>query len=91
MGLFNRKKIPVSDFSPMNMKETMKALGLVPGDGARSMFGWTEEDDKDGIKVSIEKKKRLLSERISSGCSLREEMQIEIEIDGQNNHLNELG
>ncbi len=93
MGLFNKKTkmadgriIPrIDDFSPSSMKDTMKALGVEPADSARELFGWTDEDDRDGKNAIILRKKIHLKARLESGCSLREEMELEIEIDGLSN------
>lgn len=93
MGFFDKKAKPpksrtfsrFDDVSPSSMKETMKALGVEPAESARELFGWTEEDDRDGKMELIERKKHRLKERVANGCSLREEMELEIEIDGLSN------
>ena len=96
MGIFNKgnkglrlpngQRIPRSDdYSPSSMKDTMKALGVVPAESARALFGWTEEDDEDGKNAMILRKKNHLKESLDNGCSLREEMELEIEIDGLSN------
>lgn len=90
MGIFNRRlKLPngqfvpsASDFSPAAMKETLKEFGLEPAESARALFGWTEEDDRDGQRILQERARAELAQRIADGCSLREEMQLEIKIDG---------
>ena len=89
MGFFDKKSKPprgrtfsrFDDVSPSSLKETMKALGVEPAESARELFGWTEDDDRDGKKELIERKEHRLKERVVNGCSLREEMELEIEID----------
>jgi hypothetical protein len=86
LRLANGQRIPrFDDYSPSSMKETMKAFGLEPAESARELFGWTEEDDNDGKIAMILRKKNLLKESLDNGCSLREEMELEIEIDGLSN------
>ena len=93
MGFFDKKSKPprgrtfsrFDDFSPSSMKETMKALGVEPSEAARGLFGWTEDDDKDGKNIILLRKRQFLKERVANGCSLREEMELEIEIDGLSN------
>jgi hypothetical protein len=67
------------------MKDALKSLGLEPSESAKELFGWTKEDDEDGKNALIGRKRNLLNERRASGCSLREEMELEIEIDGLSN------
>jgi hypothetical protein len=86
LRLANGQRIPrFDDYSPSSMKETIKAFGLEPAESARELFGWTEEDDNDGKIANLTRKKNLLSQRLENGCSLREEMELEIEIDGLSN------
>ena len=74
-------------YGPASTKESMKEFGLAPAESAREYFGWTEEDDRDGINKLIERKRRILKERVANGCNLREEMELEIEINGLSNYL----
>ena len=88
MGIFNKKKTGRMDsFSFSDKKDMMKALGLEPAEGLRDLFGWTEEDDRERVETDIAKKERALHERLRDGCTLREEMELEIEIDGVRNYL----
>lgn len=70
-----------------DMKETMKAFGLVPSEQMRQVFGWTAEDDKEGAEALLNREQRRLAQKIAEGCSLREEMQFELQIDGIRNGL----
>jgi hypothetical protein len=88
MGLF-KKKVPFDPFAP-TLKDTMKMLGVVPGEKTREMFGWTEEDDAESIRIAIHKfneSKELLNELKASGATLREVMALEISIKGTENWL----
>jgi hypothetical protein len=99
MGLFNRRlKLPNgqmiprdTDFSPSSMKETIKSFGLEPSESMRGIFGWTEEDDVDVQTNLVERKRTHLKERIAEGCNMREEMELEIKIDGMVNALKRKG
>ena len=65
-------------------------LGIVPGEIAREMYGWTEEDDAESIEIAIHKfneSKELLNELKASGATLREVMALEISIKGTENWL----
>lgn len=88
MGLFNKKAKPplgpMNDFSPA-LKEIMKGLGMVPGEGLDGFFGWTEDDHKETKEITLLKMKNALEYRMKNGCSLREEMELEIQIDGLSN------
>ena len=88
MGLF-KKKVPFDPFAP-TLKDTMKMLGVVPGEKTREMFGWTEEDDAESIRIAIHKfneSKELLNELKASGATLRKIMELEISIKGTENWL----
>lgn len=91
MGLFNKKKIQRMDsFSFSDKREMLKVFGLEPAEGARELFGWTEKDDEENVEMDLAKKKRALQERLKNGCTLREEMELEIQIDGVQNYLNSI-
>ena len=90
MGLFNKKAKPPlgpinHDFPPSGLKEIMKGFGMVPGEGLDGFFGWTEDDYKETKEIALLKKKNALEYRMKKGCSLREEMELEIQIDGLSN------
>jgi hypothetical protein len=88
MGMFKKKKINQFDLM-FNQKDMMKVLNLEPSSPVvRDLIGWTEKDDRERVEVVLAKKKRTLQERLNDGCTLREEMELEIEIDGIQNYLN---
>ena len=68
----------------------MKMAGLVPGERARELFGWTEEDDAEAVeelKFKVSEKKELLNELKASGATLRKIMETEISIKSDENWL----
>ena len=88
MGLFKKKKINQFDLV-FNQKDMMKVFNLEPSSPVvRDLIGWTEKDDRERVEMNLAKKKRVLQERIKNSCTLREEMELEIEIDGTQNYLN---
>jgi len=88
VGIFNKRKIEKMDsFLFSDKREMLKVFGLEPAEGARELFGWTEKDDKENVEMDLAKKKRALQERLKNGCTLREEMELEIQIDGVQNYL----
>ena len=90
MGMFKKKKINQFDLV-FNQKDMMKVLNLEPSSPvARDLIGWTEKDDRERVEVVLAKKKRALQEKLIEGCTLREEMELEIEIDGVQNNLNSI-
>ena len=68
----------------------MKMAGLVPGERARELFGWTGEDDVEAVeelKFTVGEKKEQLNELKASGATLRKIMEIEISIKRDENWL----
>jgi hypothetical protein len=90
MGMFKKKKINQFDLV-FNQKDMMKVLNLEPSSPViRDLIGWTEKDDQERVEVVLAKKKRALQEKLNDGCTLREEMELEIQIDGVQNNLNNI-
>lgn len=60
----------------------MKMNGTQPSNQtAREYFGWTKIDDLELATVQIDQRNRKLREAIANDCSLREEMELEVQID----------
>lgn len=94
MGFWNRNKDsrgPDRYWTSNEMRRDMAAMGLVPSDSARDMFGWSEADDIDAAITQIRRLERRISEARVSSCTLREEVELQIQIESMRNLIRQSG
>jgi hypothetical protein len=93
MGLFNRRNNTSKPFEAISASERkmLAQMGLTPSDSARELFGWTSADDVSAAISSLRNLQRKLLELRENDCSLREEMEIQIQIQSMRNLIKQSG
>ncbi len=93
MGLFNRRNNTSKPFEAISASERqmMAQMGLTPSDSARELFGWTAADDASAAISSLRNLQRKLLELRENACSLREEMELQIQIQSMRNMIKQSG